>query len=131
MLTKALLLLFCSSPLIAFSQPITWIHGARTAALANSGTALEGPWATSGNPAGMARSSSLALAFDLERRLLLEELDVRAATALFPLRKQVLGLKTSSFGGELSHRSRTTLSSARAFSSYFSSGLEVTHPRLK
>lgn len=131
MFTKAMLLLLCSGAFQAFSQPITWIHGARIASLANAGTAIEAIWNTSGNPAGIAATHSPALSLAVERRFLIEELDTKAAAAVLPVGKQVLGLNVNFFGAALYNRQLISFVYARALSPEFKLGFGLNYHALK
>ncbi|QEC52929.1 hypothetical protein EDD80_105136 [Anseongella ginsenosidimutans] len=132
MFAKAFLLLLCGGfACQAFSQPITWIHGARTAALANADAALQGPWNTIGNPAGIAGCRSPAISFALERRFLMKELDTRALTTVIPFKKQVFGLNINFFGSGLYNEHLVSLCYARALSPEFSAGFRINYHGIK
>ncbi|HYH56142.1 MAG TPA: hypothetical protein VD772_05985 [Anseongella sp.] len=132
MFTKASsLLLLCSYAFTSFSQPGTWIQGARTGALANADAALQDTWNTAGNPAGTAIFSSPSLSFALERRFLLKELDTRAVSALVPFKKQVFGLNINFFGSSLYNEHLVSLSYARALSAGFRAGLRFNYHGIK
>lgn len=132
MFTKALVLLcLCSCAYKAFSQPITWIQGARTAALANADAALQDPWNTVGNPAGIAACTSPTLSFGMERRFLVKGLDTKAATAVLPFRKHVFGLNINFFGSPLYNEHLISVSYGRALSEKFRAGFRINYHGLK
>lgn len=126
-----LLLLFCSYAFMAYPQPITWINGARSGALANANAALTDPWNTADNPAGIALFSSPVLSFALERRFMIKELDTRGVSAVIPFRKQVFGLNINFFGSSLYNEHRVGFSYARALSGKFSAGLRFNYHGIK
>ncbi|MFS8615795.1 MAG: hypothetical protein FWJ85_03145 [Solitalea sp.] len=117
----------CIAP--AFSQHR--IQGARAAGLANTHVALEGPWSMAGNAAGIGRMDRPHLAFALERRFLLSELDIRALTAVVPAGKHVFGLYVNYFGANQYNEQLVSLGCGRALSDQFSVGFRINYHGLK
>lgn len=124
-------LLLGSSLRFIHAQPVTWIQGARSAALANAVVADSTLGNVSGNPAGIAGIGSPRILLSYESRFQIPELSIRAIAFALPYKRQVFGWFVNFYGTDSYNEQLVSLNYARRLSERLSAGIRFNYHGLK
>lgn len=102
-------------------------HGARSSGLGNASVTLSDVWSSANNQAGLAYLENVSGGIYYEDRFLLEELSLKAASVIVPLKAGVFGISTSSFGNKLYAESNYGLAFAKTFGPAVAAGVQLNY----